>query len=238
VESSNLKFPHDQHLKAGVKSPKGRVTLECGSCHVPDSSERSFAPIEMKRHCVECHTLEFEPAVTSRQVPHGSVEEALLTMQEFYANISLSNVAVDTVDTGEIDRGLPRPSAAIVTDEQRKRALAFARFKAERVGTDLFEKRVCISCHDVRRKGSEPQGGAGAVSWTVAPVHIAATWMPKARFDRAAASATPWPAPGAAGTAMTAIGRRRHCCGCSRWRLAAKWGWQRCSVGRGALQRC
>jgi hypothetical protein len=185
VESSNLKFPHDQHLKPGVRSPKGRVTLECGSCHVPDTSERGFVPIEMKKHCIECHTLEFEPAVTSRQVPHGSVDEALLSMQEFYANISLSNVAVDTVDSGEIDRSLPKPSAGIVTDEQRKRALAFARFKAERVGSDLFEKRVCISCHDVRRSSSEPQGGASAVSWTVAPVHIAATWMPKARFDHA-----------------------------------------------------
>ena len=100
-------------------------------------------------------------------------------MQEFYANISLSNVAVDTVDTGEIDRSLPKASAGIVTDEQRKRALAFARFKAERVGVDLFEKRVCISCHDVRRSSSEPQGGASAMSWTVAPVHIAATWMPQ-----------------------------------------------------------
>ena len=93
MESSNLKFPHDQHLKPEVKSPKGRVTLECASCHVADPGGRAFLPIDMKRHCLECHSLEFEPAVTARQVPHGSVDDALLTMQEFYANVALANVA-------------------------------------------------------------------------------------------------------------------------------------------------
>ena len=72
-----------------------------------------------------------------------------------------------------------------MTDEQRRRALGFARAKAERVGIDLFEKRVCIACHDVRRTRSGPQGGASALAWTVPPVHIAATWMPKAHFNHA-----------------------------------------------------
>ncbi|HVO87303.1 MAG TPA: hypothetical protein VMV45_02085 [Casimicrobiaceae bacterium] len=181
VERSNLKYPHDVHLKPGVRGPKGRVTLECRSCHLPDAAGKSFLPIDMKKHCVDCHTLEFEPAVTARQVPHGSVEEALLTMQEFYANIALSNVAVDTIDTGDIRRGIPKPSAGIVTEEQKKRALAYARAKAEQVGVDLFEKRVCIVCHDVRRTPA-PQG-RGDVQWTVAPVHLTGIFMPEARFD-------------------------------------------------------
>lgn len=185
VETSNLKFPHDQHLKPGVKSPKGRVTLECRNCHVPDVSERGFVAIEMSRYCLECHALNFEPAVKSRQVPHGSVEDALLIIEEFYANIALSNVAVDTADTGAIRRDIPRASAGIVSEEERQRAYAFARSKAEQVGVDLFEKRVCIVCHDVRRTSGGSPGGAGTVSWTVAPVHIAGTWMPKARFDHA-----------------------------------------------------
>ncbi len=183
VERSNLKYPHDAHLKANIQGPKGKVTLGCGNCHVPDASGKAFEPITMKNHCVGCHTLEFEPAVTSRQVPHGLVEDALLTMQEFYANIVLSNVAVDRAESGAIRQGIPKPSAAVVTDEQRQRALEFARKKAEVVGADLFEKRVCIVCHDVRRSG-EPQGTSGMM-WTVPPVHIAQTWMPFARFDHA-----------------------------------------------------
>ena len=183
VETSNLKFPHDAHLKPGLKGPEGRETLSCGSCHVPAAGDRRFVPIDMDRHCLRCHELRFEPAVTSRQVPHGSVSDAWLLLTEFYANISLGNVVVDTVDTGAIKRELPMASAAIVTDEQRQRALAFARGKARQVGIDLFEKRVCIVCHDVRRTNAAAQTAAGAMPWIVAPVHVAGTWMPKARFD-------------------------------------------------------
>ena len=185
VETSNLKFPHDKHLKPGIKAPQGRVTLECRSCHVPDASAMTFVPIDMNRHCGECHALNFEPAVKSRHVAHGSVEEAWLTIQEFYARIALGNVAVDTVDTGTIKRQLPMASAAIVTDDERRRALAYARSKAQQVGIDLFEKRVCIVCHDVRRSSSGTQWNESAAPWNVPAVHIAATWMPKARFDHA-----------------------------------------------------
>jgi len=184
VERSGLKFPHDAHLKPNMRTPKGRVTLDCGACHVPDASGKAFLPIEMKKHCIDCHSLEFEPAMTQRQVPHGSVEEALLTMQEFYANIVLRDVAVDQAESGPIRQGIPRPSAGIVTEEQRKRALEFARAKAEQVGVDLFEKRVCIVCHDVRRS-SEPRGGGSRMTWTVERVHIAGSWMPFAHFDHA-----------------------------------------------------
>ena len=113
VELSNLKFPHDVHLKPGLKGPDGRENLKCASCHAPDTSDRGFVPVDMNRDCLRCHELRFEPAVSSRQVPHGSVEDAWLLIQEFYANISLGNVPVDTVDTGSIQRGsrgLPTPS--------------------------------------------------------------------------------------------------------------------------------
>ena len=45
----NLAFPHATHLDPrGVKSPeKGRVKLECKSCHQPDASKRTFEPISM-----------------------------------------------------------------------------------------------------------------------------------------------------------------------------------------------
>ncbi len=182
VEKSRLKFPHEDHMKQSIRSAKGRVTLECRSCHMPDASGRSFEPVNMKRHCIECHTLEFEPAVTTRQVPHGSVDEVMLTMQEFYASIALNDVAVDTVDTGEIRRGIPRPAGGTVTEEQRQRALAWARSKAGKVAQDLFEARVCIVCHEVVRM-TGPGGGQSETAWNVAPVHVATSWLPKARFD-------------------------------------------------------
>ena len=182
VERSHLKFPHADHLKQSIRGTKGRVTLTCRSCHVPDASGRSFERVVMTKHCLECHTLEFEPAVTSRQVPHGSVDGVMQTMQEFYANLALNKVPVDTIDTGDIRRRVPGPTGGTMTEEQRQRALAWARAKGEQVAQDLFEARVCIVCHDVV-KATGPRGAQDGIAYNVAPVHVAATWLPAARFD-------------------------------------------------------
>jgi predicted CXXCH cytochrome family protein len=184
VQRSQLKFPHDVHLKPSLRGPKGRKTLECASCHLPDASGRSFAAIEMKQACVECHTLEFEPAVTTRQVPHGSADDAMLTVQEFYANIALNNIPVDVVDLGDIRRGLPRLPGGVISEAQRQQALAWAKNKAEQVSEDLFAKRVCIVCHEVAKTMTAGEMGT-RVAWTIAPVHVATAWFSKARFDHA-----------------------------------------------------
>jgi hypothetical protein len=182
VERSHLKFPHDAHLKQSIRGGKGRVTLTCRSCHAPDASGRSFEPVVMKTHCIECHTLEFEPAVTSRQVPHGSVDDVMTTMQEFYASVVLNAVAVDRIDTGDIRRAIPNPAGGAISEEQRQRALAFARGKAEKVAQDLFEARVCIVCHEVVRKPG-PKDKPGGFTFDVTAVRVGSTWLPKARFD-------------------------------------------------------
>ncbi len=184
VQRSHLKFPHDLHLKSSVRGPKGRKTLDCASCHVPDASGRSFAAIDMKRACIECHTLEFEPAVTTRQVMHGSAQDALLTLQEFYDSIALNNIPVDVVDLGDIRRGLPRLTGGVISEAQRQQALAWAKDKAEQVSADLFEKRVCIVCHEVGKTMTAGETGTQA-TWTITPVHVATSWLPKARFDHA-----------------------------------------------------
>jgi predicted CXXCH cytochrome family protein len=182
VETSHLKFPHADHLTQSLRGPKGRARLTCRSCHVPDASGRSFEPVTMAKHCIECHALEFEPAVTTRQVPHGSVDAVMLTMQEFYASIALNAVAVDTIDTGDIRRAIPRPAGATITEAERQRALKWARAKAEQVAQDLFEARVCIVCHEVV-KSMGPRGEEDGVAYGIRPVRISAAWLPKARFD-------------------------------------------------------
>jgi hypothetical protein len=136
----------------------------------------------MTKHCIECHTLEFEPAVTSRQVPHGSVDGVMQAMQEFYANLALNRVAVDTIDTGDIKRSIPRRAGGTISEEERQRALKWARAKGEKVAQDLFEARVCIVCHEIV-KAMGPRGEQDGIAYGVAPVHVAATWLPAARFD-------------------------------------------------------
>ena len=179
-EKSNIAFPHDLHLDPkGVRSPrKERVVLECGNCHQPDASKRTFEPIRMPKHCQECHALEFEPAVTTRQVPHGKPAEAITVVNEFYANLSLNGVK----DSFEKAFGVPGEGllrrVGQPSESERQVALALASKKARQVSEELFEIRVCKTCHELVRTGE-----GDAREWNVQEVRANNAWMPSARFD-------------------------------------------------------
>ena len=64
--------------------------------------------------------------------------------------------------------------AGTPTEPQREQALALAERKAKKVTAELFEVRVCNTCHAVSRSGEE---------WRIAPVRDNRRWMPQARFD-------------------------------------------------------
>ena len=175
VEKTGLKFPHATHLDPqGVKSPsKGRVKLECASCHQPDASGRLIAPISFARHCQECHRLEIEPAVTAREVPHGKPAEAVAMIDEFYSNLALKGVR----DSFQKAFGVPGEGLLRRVGEpsegERRDALRLASRKAAAVSAELFEVRVCSTCHEVSHDRE----------WKVAPVRAGNRWMPQARFD-------------------------------------------------------
>lgn len=175
AEASGLVFPHDKHLDPkGVKSPaKGTVKLDCADCHKPDASRRSFEPVSMARRCQECHSLQFEPAVTRREVPHGKPQDAVAVIEDFYANLALQG----TPDSFQKAFGVPGEGllrrVGFPSEAQRENSLALAKGKARRVAKDLFETRVCKQCHEV--KGFE-----------IAPVKISPHRMPHARFDHKA----------------------------------------------------
>ena len=179
-EASNLVFPHAVHLDpAGIRHPdKDRVKLDCAACHQPDASKRGFEPVSMARHCQECHRLEFEPAVTSRQVPHGRPAEAMTVVREFYANLALNG----TRDSFEKAFGVPGEGllrrAREPADAERQGALAMAARKAAFVSEEIFEIRLCRTCHVIQRN----EGDRG-VDWNVAQVRASHAWMPAARFD-------------------------------------------------------
>jgi predicted CXXCH cytochrome family protein len=173
--ASNLKYPHAVHVDPkGVRSPaKGTVHLDCASCHRPDASRRMFEPVTFAKHCQECHRLEIEPAMSAREVPHGKPADAAAMIDEFYANLALRGVRDSfTKAFGVPGEGLLR-RVGEATPAAREEALRLASRKARRVADELFEVRVCVTCHEVSR---QPE-------WSVAPVHASHRWMPHARFD-------------------------------------------------------
>ena len=214
-QPETLKFPHATHLDPkGVRSPEeGRVKLECASCHHADASKRGFEPISMPRDCQSCHKLQFEPAVTAREVPHAKPADALQVVEEFYANLALKGTPDSFQKAfGVPGQGLLRRAGA--GDEGRADALRMASRKAQQVGAELFEKRVCAQCHRV----AHDAGG-----WTIAAVTKNHPWMPRARFDHAAHGQSKCAdchdvakSKSSADVAMPAIDSCRECHGGSR----------------------
>ena len=176
-EASGLVFPHDVHLApGGVDSPDGKRALECRSCHVPDRAGVRFEPVTMQAHCADCHRLDFEPAVTTRQVPHGDPRAVMTTLREFYSAISLGEIPLDVVTVdGMMRRPSGEPDAA-----QRRRAAQWVEEKSMAIGRELFEVRVCQTCHEVT-----PDPSNTDAPWSIAPVTANPHWLPKARFDHA-----------------------------------------------------
>ena len=182
-ERSGLKFNHVLHIDpAGVRHPDAekRKALDCASCHGPDAEGIGFRPIVMEKHCSACHTLAFEPQVTSRQAPHAPIDEVERTLREFYARLVLGDVPAGVTPPRDLQR--LRPGAA-PTPEQRRQAMRIADEKARRALRELVQTRkVCSTCHYVNEVNEK---------FEISPVALTQRWMPSARFrhDRHATQA-------------------------------------------------
>jgi hypothetical protein len=70
-DRTTLTFPHDEHLKADLKSPKGLVQLACKNCHAVADDGKQIAPIVYEKHCQSCHELVFPGMQPNRPAPHA-----------------------------------------------------------------------------------------------------------------------------------------------------------------------
>ena len=174
MEGANLRFPHDKHLRRdGLRTRDGSVTLVCASCHVPDRSGTGMRPVTMEGQCGRCHTLAFEWRFPDWSVPHGEPEKARRAIAGLYSQLALS-------ERREIDRARPerqRPGE-VPQDErtQRESDRAWVEARTEEAMTTTFGASGCGLCHAAERN---------ADGWSVRPVHLAQSFMPKARFDHA-----------------------------------------------------
>lgn len=176
-EQSNLLFPHDLHVSAlGVGSPAGRKTLSCTDCHQP--AGRSFAPVRMEQHCMECHRLDFDPNTPDLRLPHGSAAQVVKIIRDHFARVALSG-EVPEPDAPEVVR-IPRRPGEALTPEQRSVSLSWADAKAGAVIDEAFGRRICRECHEVQRTNRYED------PWSIAPVARTASFLTSARFDHAA----------------------------------------------------
>ncbi len=175
-EKSHLKFGHAQHLDPrGLKTQDGTRVLGCGDCHRPQPGGARMQPIVMTEHCQGCHRLDFDPAFPDRQLPHGDVAGVLNTLLEYYSARYLEGWP-DPAARGPGVRFTATPGPALAAAE-RERRLGIAKARTQIVARDLFARRACSVCHEVR------QTPDAVVPWEVTPVHLAQAWFPAASFD-------------------------------------------------------
>ena len=178
-ESSNLEFSHAAHLDpTGVDGPDGASVLRCGSCHEVESGGARMLAVQMETHCSRCHKLTFDAQAPDREVPHGQPSTVLTMMEEYFArNFLMSNVEFANAPTR--GRAARRPGVSpTLSAPERELALDWAREQAEQRATQIFERTICVACHQVTRGA-----GGDRPKWHVSPVELTAQWMPMAHFD-------------------------------------------------------
>lgn len=177
VEQSNLRFPHDLHLAAeGLATPDGRKMLACADCH--RAAGAGFTPIRMNAVCAQCHRLDLDPDHPARRLPHAQPQEIVATVRDHFSRLALTGGA-PADDAPDVVRMRRRPGEKL-TPEQSRAALAWADARAAVALTDVFERRLCASCHVVARQdGAEP-------AWDIAPVTLRGHFFTGARFDHSA----------------------------------------------------
>ena len=180
VDRSNLKFPHNKHLKEhGVRHPDGtRTVLQCGFCHEPETGGAALQPISFEKHCSNCHDLRFEAQAPNREMPHKNLSQAREYVEGTYAEFALRGNWVEPespVNNTSSFRKLIGEEP-VVTEEQKKAALEWAELKAEEVLQGKFGRGLCGECHEiVNHKETN--------SWEIAPVFVPTKWLPKSHFN-------------------------------------------------------
>lgn len=180
-DDPGIKFPHDEHLEpGGVEGPDGKEPLACASCHNLAQGGIQMEPVDMEADCRRCHRLDFEPADPDRQLPHGDVARVLDYLDAYYSRRALQG-GYEGDDVPWIVRQRRRPGEEL-EGERRRAALDWAEDKAAMVADEVFSKRVCTECHEVREKAQDVEL---ARRWDVRPVYMNQNWFPAARFTHA-----------------------------------------------------
>ncbi|MFP8879918.1 MAG: FHA domain-containing protein [Myxococcota bacterium] len=175
VEHSGLKFNHLRHVGQVVAHPDGtKEALHCGRCHQFDAAGQYTVPIAFERHCQECHALSFDPAFGERQALHGAPAVMRQDLREAYAGRVYQGEETALEAPGVI-RFL-RPGQQ-VSEMEREIVDAWVNGQVKRAEQHLFdEPGECARCHEIRPDGASDGGRS------VAPVEVAAVWMPASIF--------------------------------------------------------
>lgn len=183
-DENSLKFNHEVHLKTG-KIPR---VLNCSDCHERDTNGEYQKPITYEKHCMECHSLQFDPATPASQdqpgiyLPHGDpyyVRAYLRSLNIQYEEYARSYEGITSRD--ELTAYVMEKKIGIEklyeSGENLERAVFFADMKGELPGGQRVAFSGCATCHEVAAPTS-----ANATP-VIKKVAIPDRWMTLGRFN-------------------------------------------------------
>ncbi|MEE9424717.1 MAG: cytochrome c3 family protein [Methylococcales bacterium] len=178
-EGVHQTYDSDRQKNSGlldtVSEDADRVIMQCADCHTFDRGQVATKQINFEQHCSECHRLDFETSDKQRELPHGDVMEVLYYLQQYYQNKALKGMIEDP-QAPLVARTRRRPGQ-VLSVRQRQTAIAWAEGKTRDVAMEVFQFRVCKTCHDVQYASN------GSPPWSIPPVSIPEHWMPLANFS-------------------------------------------------------
>lgn len=173
AETPNLAFPHDLHLKPGLRSPtRGKLQLACADCHEPEPGGGLMTPVSFEEHCHECHRLHI-PGDLEREAPHGDLQAALHAIDDYFAAWALRGGYPNELAPKVVQ--LRRRPGQALSEQERQDALSWAQNMATMATSEMLGYTSCGVCH-VAEPGSDGR-------WQLAPVHIPHAWFPKSKFS-------------------------------------------------------
>ncbi len=185
VEDRNtLKFNHEVHLNTG-DMPR---TMSCTDCHEQDGTGEYQQPITYQKHCVECHTLQFDPETTAGngkpgiQLPHGDpyyVRSFLRSLNIQYEEYARSHE--DITRPEELADYVREKRSGIESLYETGENLEYGIFFADMQGKTPAGLQVpfagCATCHEV----TPPENENGTP--LIAGVSVPDRWMTIGKFD-------------------------------------------------------
>lgn len=157
-DRNTLKFNHAVHLKTGDMPRE----LSCTECHEQDAKGEYQKPITYERHCVECHSLQFDPNTPAEgdkpgiHLPHGDpyyVRAFLRSLNIQYEEYARTHEGITS--RNELGDYVREKRSAIETlyetGENLEHGVFFADMKGKTPGGLTVPFAGCATCHEVSK---------------------------------------------------------------------------------------
>ena len=172
---SGLKFSHTQHLDTDRVRHNDRSGLRCADCHKPTTDGQRFELPTMARDCAGCHELTFDPEAPQRQLPHGKPQDVVRMLQDYFVHkLSDPKSEVSQPQTRrrlpgheDMDDGVCKGSPYVCGMQMAAKTVQIE-----------FERRGCVSCHQVKDTRSQDLTNR----FSVQPIRLVHDSFPAARF--------------------------------------------------------